>query len=672
MHFEILDIFDSYMTDATIKSWVSEVLLAAGLSRPLTYSVWEAGPDKCQAVLMTMSAKGEAGADSRGLLSTAASSQRKRATFVNSIPALGPACDLDTVFKWVKAISQSRFRPLRAAMVLCSMHAVERLLVSVAAMADRGSSANKSVYVFCGKVSQQIAMTRCRDTAPVIRQIVGEYFVRWVTVSREVLSSSVFSKKQELADSLFKLLCDEDGDVRSTVIAGLSSLYSETSFSPIKVSNVQLPMNLLLIKAHELSELLEVGNPPYLELLRGEIAALASLMATMVKSHQSVLDGLAHTDLVYQLVWDRYLPIEARIVVASIVSQNVLGSDILDSRFTDFSKGIEILMAFLAQYNPYNSGNACHGPMFESFFSGMQRGVQQGFLTASLSSLLDEKNLVRANCLMEIVETLVLVSTKAGSSLRLELDILADKIKDESDPVALLNAVLVYSQSAHFEGGDLLRMVSALEAVLSRSASTPYRTLHIAYQVWDRLARESFAVRDALDLWFNALSTHLTVSTLTSIHASEAALQRPLANLQSMARLIDFVLAGEIQSVQLVVCSLDLVFMQTLKPHAPSDAVEFQSLKEKLISALQFLHQEASRDFTTGSQQANVLKFFCQYRLAEFDDCNPRKEKGSIAVESSIANTRTRTLNEFILGELIDTGKLSEGVMGLESYTLRE
>ena len=597
------------MNPESVRFWVSEVLNSSNIPSSISNRMLEVGPEKALLELQKMNMQAPLGIDVFGLLSTSISCARKRRNFLSSLPVVNNTFDLNLLWSWIKVLSVSRYRLLRSAIVLGSLNCVDQLLGQAPRQNDISS---KTVYSFCGHVARQVVLVRSKDTFPVIRQLVAEFLIRRCLASDVAFfTSSVFGKTGEIVSIVYNLLCDEDMAVCRVVLDGLVALPS--ALLPIVLSSEHhlLVNNLLLIKCTELFELLENGNPPYLDLLRGEIVSLCKII-------------VSPNEQIFQLLFDKFLPLEARISLAKLVAQFVLSSDITQAEFTNYPIGIAMITEFVQQYKLADSEDGM--TVFESFFACMHKDQLAGYGAVSSGVVLHA------------------LSTVADDVCIDDFPSLFRQLGDDTHTISAILTFLKISPTLV----DMDVCIDFLCEYLLRCKL--YAGVYLGYQVWDRLARLNFRVKERLNGWGAQIRSDWTTN-LVQIHAMESVIECPLMENND---LIDHVLAGRVEQVHEMICALDLAFIQTLKSSC-SDLY-----KTNLHNALTFLYNETCND-----PDAKLLMFFCQYRLEE--TTQNKKDKASILVPGC-----AKTLNQYILRNIFDKHNLPENILSMESYIPRE
>ena len=651
----------------TATTWVSGILKAAGVPAETCSKLLQLTPEQAYTSLQAVNLQQGPGGDTYGLLSGSVTSVKKRRPFLNGLPLVRVGSDLEEVLKWCKSLSQSRLRPLRSAVTIASLALVEQLL-SLNKHANSVTPESKQAFIFCGKVCAHIALVRARDTCAVIRQMVGESICRWALVNPEILNSSVFSRNGDLLACLSNLIIDDETEIRAAVIKGLCAAVTKHVSFKFKFDQefVEVILTGLNVRCEEIHE--GIANASSIEYLVSEVTAHAELVAILVSNQPSLIDSFEQAnknsfDLLYQLTWDKLIPLDARRVIAGVVSSNVLGSDILKPEFSNHSRGLEMVFAFIDQYSPWeDQRDVNHQSVFESFFAGCDPHTLTAYLETAIKQLRDDGT---GDKLPQLIEMLAeIVSRNSYTNLKFDGGI--HKLLTHLNNAHILNALVIFVES---DGIDLRSawpsdetIVTAITSVVDPRTPHSYRHVYLAYRLWSLLGNHSSYLSEQLVLWGRSLDQHLTVSTLPNIHAIESAVQRPLADLAAMEQLVDFITKGEIPSVSLLACAIDLVVIQGLKPVTdPRDSELVGSLNAKLATALERLAKEAAKD---QGEDAQLIEWFCRYRLKVLTDPadTVKKERGHVVFEAN-EPWQSMTPNNYLISQIIDKEKLDRNLV---------
>ena len=644
--------FPDFATMSTTKQWVKAIIIAAGIPDGVSSAMVESDVGIAEQLLQSIDLKDPAGADVFGLISGNITAHRKRRGFVSSLPLPRFATDLDDALRWVKCLSQSRLRPLRSAVTLAGMALVEQVLKSIQASKQTSDRDTKHLIVICGKLCAVLALVRCRDTCSVIRQIVAEYVFRWAMVNPEVFTSSIFGKSGTLQNALTNLLVDDETEVRYAAIAGLREVITKHMHYKFKLN---LEFNQVVVQSF-LSRCEDVRDYP--ADFESEVHEHALLIEALLTNNTGLIDvfekaGLSLFDSVYQVLWDQQVPVAIRSTIARIVSTNVLGTDILNPQFVHHSRGVEMLIAFAKQYDPWNSVDN-QVPVFESFVSQFDPATLSSYLAACTSVV----SVIEILQVVQLIEAIAIVADRNSYVLKIDcMQSLIEKLPSES--LHAINALRLLAISV--DSDSLPRDELLLGFLRKAVASTVYTHMYLGYRAWAALAERRPKISQELVAWGSQLDAHLTFGTLTSIHALESAVHRPLPDLAAMNKLVDFIDQGHIPSMTLLVSAIDIVFIQILKPGLDLRTLELvNGLKHKLVRLLERLSAETKKDKTA---EAQLIRSFSKYRLnlLYLDDPQPPRGKDKSTVEL-VPSVRWygMSANDYVVSSLIEKERIDE------------
>lgn len=637
---------------STTKQWVKAIIIAAGISEGVGNDIAESDVDNSVQLVQSIDLKDPDGADVFGLISGNITAHRKRRGFVSSLPLLRFATDLDEALRWVKCLSHSRLRPLRSAVTLAGMALVEQVLKSIQASKQTSDGDTKHQLVICGKLCAALALVRCRDTCSVIRQIVAEYVCRWAVVNPEVLTSSVFGKSGTLQIALSNLLIDDEAEVRREAIAGLTGVITKHMHYKFKLN---LEFNQVVVQSF-LSRCEDVREDP--SDFDSEVNGHALLIEALLTNNPGLIDvfekaGLTLFDSVHQVLWDQQVPVTIRSAIARIVSTNVLGTDILHPQFLHNSRGVEMLIAFAKQYDPWNSVDN-QVPVFESFASQFDPATLSSYL-AACTSVMSGIEILQV---VQLVEAIAIVADRNSYVLKIDdMQSLMEKLP--SDNLHAINALRLLATAVD---SDSLPRDDLLLGFLGKAVASPvYTHMYLGYRAWAALAERRPKISQDLVAWGSQLDAHLTFETLTSIHALESAVHRPLADLAAMNQLVDFIDQGHIPSMSLLACAIEIVFIQILKPGLDVRTQELvNELKHKLVRLLERISAETAKD---KSADAQMIRSFSTYRLSllNSDDSQPAKGKDKSTVELVPSVLwYGMSANDYVVSSLIEKERIDE------------
>lgn len=655
---------------------------AAGLDERVV-SLMLRSPGELSRLLGSLDANQPVRSDHYGLLSISSTSLKKRRAFFSCAPYPSDFRSLLPMFDCLDPLVNCHLRPLRITSTLLLLDYVERILRSETPNQSDPSEDTKLGFAFCGAVASSVLFLRSRDTCSVLRHAVCDYMLRWCEVNLEVLSSSVFNNRNgNIIDTLSHFIQDEDYDVRSLAIAGLKRIVDNPETPSRTAQKIigqtcQVSLNSIISKCQELNELVETGNPPYIALVHSEIHSLAHFVRSMVTRIPSILDqfesaGKNNFDLIFQLIFDPLLPLNFRTCVAHIISSNVLGADIMSRSFQGIKRGIEMLVAFVYQYTPFEGLEKDYRSVFEAFFAELDPSCIADYVNECVEQL-DSKQqqppLDKVRVLVQMIEACASIIRKnnwrncqvnLGKNFHL-LSHFDDTCSSDSSIVYFMNSISLFLEVVEVKKvlsvEEQIFAIDVLAKMSDPSKDRPYQQLYLIYKVWAQMAESSDDAAIRLKQWAGSIDAHLTVGTIKNVHALESATQRDLADMSAMEKLLDFVEQGDLPSIATMCCALDLVIIQILKKPGTEQIFRLDGLRTRVKSILESLATEAS-DSDSRDQSARVIRFFCQYRLTLLNeiDVPPKlsREKGNVVLKSSVVNTLGLRLNEYIISELIE------------------
>ena len=677
---------------------VQYLLKASGLSDDDIRTLSNSTADSVFAALAGAQDDKTVRGDHYGLLSSTASALKKRRAFYSCLPVSNENEEIHAILPSLEKFTCSPFRPLRIASTLAILHYIERILRSESPIQNDPSDNTKQGFAFCAAIASRIFYPRSRDTCPVIRHGVCEFIIKWCEINSEVLTSSVFNNRSgNIIDTLLHFVQDDDSDVRELAVSGLSKILQDESLPSRTVQKIaneasQVLLNSIISKAQELNELTETGNPPYIALLHAELNSLVQLVRKIVSRNPAILDhfesaGKNHFDLLFQLTFDPNLPSHIRAGIAQIVSSHVLGADIMSRSFRDTKRAIEMLIAFIYQYTPFVGieQEVDYRAVFESFVSHVDSLGVSDYISESVEQLASGQHpLKKVRLLVQLVETcadLVKKNNYRNASINMEsmFSILNQFEESNRSVVYYLNAICLILETIDckklMSGNVIVEAIDRIQPIVDPSNNRSYQQVYLGYRIWSLLAEVNDDAAIQLKDWAIRVDQHLTVETLKNVHALESSTLRDLADLSAMEKLLDFVETGDIPSIAIMCCALDLVILQIVKKQSTEHIFRLDTLRNRVKGILQSFSDEALRS-DARDQSAQVIQFFCQYRLLLLGERTvPQKftrEKGNICVNSNLINSIGLRLNEYIIAELLENETVDPKVVELQSFLVAE
>jgi hypothetical protein len=660
---------------------VQQILKASGLPDEVIRTISNGTPETVQNGLESTDLEKSVRGDHFGLLSSSSTSLKKRRAFYSCLPFSDDYIDLHQMLPWLERLTTVHYRPLRIAATLAVLHFVERILRSDSPNLNDPSETTKLGFAFCGSVASRMLYPRTRDTCPVIRHGVCDAILKWCDINPEVLTSSVFNNRSgNMIETLGHFIQDEDSDVRELVVSGLSSLVQNETIASRTVQRItneicQLLLNSILSKAEELNELTETGNPPYIALLHAELNSSIQLVRKIVSRTPSILDvfesaGKNNFDLLFQLSFDPNLPTHIRTSIAQIVSSHILGADIKSRSFRDTRRAIEMLIAFIYQYTPFVGieTEVDYRSVFDAFCSATDSSGLADYINESVEQLVSgEHALKKVRLLVQLVETCAEI-VKKNNYKNCPINIVGmfgvlNQFEESSRSIVyFLNAIVLISQTVDVQklmsAGEIVEAVQEIVPLVDPSNNRPYQQVYLGYSIWSQLATINDDAAIRMKDWASRVDQHLTVETLKNVHALESSTMRDLADLGAMEKLLDYVETGDVPSIAIMCCAIDLVVIQILKKNSAIDEMfRLDRLRKRVQSILQSLSNDAAQS-DARDQSARVIQFFCQYRLVLLGEVRvaPKlaREKGNICINSKIVKTIGLRLNEYIIADLLE------------------
>jgi hypothetical protein len=549
------------------------------------------------------------GDDMHGILTCTTQALKRRKGFLNALPRLVDYSELDELVKHLKSLASSRYRPLRSASTLASLSLLDQLLRS----RDPGPVDPKKVLSVCVKLSVGIVIPRSRDTFTVIRHMVAEWMGRLGCSRSEFLTSSVFGRTGAIMTCISDLLIDDEPEVRSTMIASLSDILEKRVSVSFSDELYRLILRSFLVRCEDVRD----G-----ESKESELEAHSNLISLIPSKY---IDPFDDYDYMLQTMWDSLLPVSVRSNLARLVSRNVFGRDIYDSTFCNFSRGTEMILAFVDQYKPPGADN--HVPVFKAFFHRMDQTSIQGFLIAACEA--------NQGPLVESIASTALEQRYMG--LKIPPTVPSDI--HASNGLFMLGKV----------GADFSYIRTDLRKRLVISSSEPsYMHKYLTYSLWRLVGMEDPEFHDLLRTHSQTLQSE---HNIPSLHALESVIDESVVDIDDAEKLLDFVAHGEVDSVASLICALDLVLMVALR-----DTTERHSnLKNKLGDIMRKILKETQAD--SGSDAQSIC-FYCKYRLPTLEDGGSTKgpaKSNRIAFDCKSGPLEHMSSNSFVIASLLDS-----------------
>ena len=608
-------------------AWLRAVIEVAGLSRDQAASLVAQGQTGREQLTNSLNYNEPCGDDSYGLMSTTSVSTRRRRAFLVSLPKVTDLSQLDNIFTWLKVLTVSRYRPIRSAGTSSALYLVEDLLKrSVQGKFD--SIESKEVLTFCGKISSNVALHRCRDTSPAVRHAVADGIGRWILVKPEVLSSSVFSRGNAFVSCVCDLLIDDESDVRLEMISALNDVLklSGEVTSAFQPHQVRLIVRAFLVRCSDYRD----GEADSNELL-----AHAHLVQHFADGKQ--LDSIDEFDLIFQILWDDILPESIRSVIAAIASRHVFGKDIFNAAFSDFSRGVDMILAFVDQYKPTEYHECNHIPAFKAFSYILDQTALQGFIAALCDKL--DQSIANSSQFIEAIASVA--CDKYFSGLVVEPSL----VRRASQDVGILNSLVLLTKancSLSNIRDELLQFVPSFPKAPS------YMHKYLGYKLWSLLASQDTEFWDLLRLHAESMKTGVPGADLTTLHALESIHEQPILTNEDAEKLLAMVSRGEVESVSHLICALDLAFIHVLKGSPSANS----TLKMELVETLTKIRAETQVD--EGSD-AQTIASFCAYRLGSLGEPLKVTKKGTVDIESMCNVREGLSAASTIIGTMIDS-----------------
>jgi hypothetical protein len=484
------------------------------------------------------------------------------------------------------------------------------------------------VLSFCGKISSNVALNRCRDTSPAIRHAVADGIGRWILVKPEVLTSSVFSRGNAFLTCVCDLLIDDQADVRTAMILALKDAFelSGDHTSAFQPNQIRLIVRAFMVRCSDYRE-----N----EADASELHSHAILLQHFANAKH--LDSVEEFDVIFQILWDDILPVPVRSVIAAIVSRHVFGKDIFNPAFCDFSRGVDMLLAFVDQYKPTDYQECNQIPAIKAFFFSLDQTSLQGYLSAACGKL-DQAN-PHTSQLVEAVASVA--SEKYHSGLVVDPSIIRHTIQD----VRVLNSLVLLVQA----NCSLANVRDELIQVIPSFPKCPsYMHKYLGYKLWSLLASQDTEFSDMLRSHTSTMKADISGGNLSTLHALESIREQSILTINEVNQLLAIVSCGEVESVSHLICALDLAFMRVLKNCGAEDS----NLKPKLVDILTKIKSDTEAD--EGSD-AQTIASFCSYRLGSLGEPSKIPKKGTVDIES-VCNVREGlSAASTIIGSMIDS-----------------
>ena len=577
-----------------VEDIISSLLSAGGVPDSIVGRILIESPDNGLREIAALDVNEPCENDVYGLISSNVQSTTKRRRLTSSFPPLELDMLSDSFFAWLKTLSECRCRPVRSAASLASFFVVEQVIKKFKVVTGPAE-------IFCGKVCREILIPRCRDTCDVIRQMGAEYIGRWYRL-RPV--------KEALSEAISDLMFDDESSVRVEMIKALKT---QDQFK------VDPDLGRVLIKAF-LVRCEEVHEDHQPSARRKEIVLHAELLKQVFFRAQSnlLIDSLdQEVEFLYQVLWDRQVPLEARTSIAEIVSKHVMGEDILCSRNTSIEedKVYDIIEAFINEYNPW-SGNDLrrfhHVGVWEAFISSYHFNYRKDETPHNLQSFM-RLAVCRINIdLIEVISRQVELHRLTSFTFLGAENIFRDQrlLFD----IRLIDSVHRLAKSTTpscFLNISPELIANSLSALVT-SSKCSYSLKYLAYRLWDTLAASNHAL---------ALATIICdEKNLENVHAFEAAVPRLVVDLPHVRDLLHFINSGlnEMISLPTLVCALDIALMRflTLQHKQQVPACSVLQLKAELESTFQ------SVILRGGDSRFKLLSSFCKYRLKALENPN--------------------------------------------------
>ena len=610
---------------ALIESWLSTILEASGVPLSIVAEITARGSSSLEAVLGNLDQNGPCGSDPSGFLSVSGISNRRRKVYTNTLPRINVDGDHDRLLSWLKAFTSSRYRPLRSAATIASMHLVEDLLKRLV-VNDVSPNESKQILVFCGKVSSHICLVRSRDTFPVIRQIVAEYICRWCEVRREVLTSSVFSRGGALLECVGDLVIDDEPEVRKEMLRGLTDVFSRSKPSMIPHDFVRLVVRSFLVRCNDYRAQQATGF---------ELRSHAELLLTLAAVSTEALDSVNEFENVYQTLWDRRIPVVARCVVSKLVSRHVFGKDIFADNFCDFKRGGEMILAFIDQFRPDIDDSY---PVIESFLFELDQASLQGYLCST-----------RDGKFLYAISAIAIQNGYFGLTIDDPLLIAAA----EGD-VNVLSSLINFIKVGAILSSSVIETIRLLIPKIVKAESSSYLERYLGFKLWSALSQLDIQLGQSLEL----LDIETTSpNDLLTLHALESVVKRPPIDETGIDRLFDFIEHGQVNSVSTLVCAIDLLFIQTLKHGQYSDLVT-----EKLLQMMRRIREETRKD---SGKDSVVIDFYCRYKLGGLEQVQLKPRKGYVDLKAGEGCLEGLSTSSLILAGVLGSGSVFEELVPL-------
>jgi hypothetical protein len=637
---------------SNIKQWVRTVISNAGIPVDIASQLVESEPENALKSLHSLRESTINRNDDFGLLSSGGVAMRKRKGIQSVLPTLRYSTDLAQVFIWIKVLSQSRIRCLRSSVTLSSMYLVEQVLMLITTL--NGASGDiKPLINFCSKIASTVVLVRCRDTCPIVRGIVAEYICRWASIHPDVFHSSVFGKSFAIQSCMSNLLIDDSAEVRRILIENIVKVVNKHMLNRFKWSQdfIEIVLQSFVSRCED------VHDDTSLEI---EVHEHADLIEVLIRNGPHLIDQTQQGkeylwDHLYQLLWDGSIPLPVRKTISAIVSKHVLAEDILNSQTAEWDKGIRMIQAFTEQYNPYpDKQDVDNFFVFDSFFSSLDQVTLSGYLGCAMFELAKEAGSLKSTIIESIAS---IIERNSFTALVPSCEPLFANLLD----LNILNALILMIDSVAdscIPADDTLLFY--FENALNEIRS--YSHFYLLFKLWSKLGFIRHSLDDSLQTYGNNICSRLTTETLMQIHALESAVRRPIADLGTMDKLVDFISAGELPTIELITCAIDLVLIQTLKEvHNERDRALVDELKRKLSCVVRSLLNEGERDC---SVEGLRLATFCKYRTKLLCEMPSKKDRGFYVAEKSTSQKLLRP-NGFILTSFFEKQPMDHNLVSL-------
>ena len=622
---------------------ISSLLIAGGVPDSIVGRILIESPENGLREITALDVNEPFENDVYGLISSNVQSTTKRRRLTASFPPIELDMLSDSFFVWLKTLSECRCRPVRSAASLASFFVVEQVIKKFKVVAGPAE-------IFCGKVCREILIPRCRDTCSVIRQMGAEYIGRWYRL-RPV--------KEALSKTVTDLMVDDESNVRVEMIKALKT---QDDFK------VAPELGRVLIKAFlvRCEELHQDHQPPA---RMKEIILHAELLKQVFFRPQSnlLIDSLdQEVEFLYQVLWDRQVPLEARTSLAEIVSKHVMGEDILCSgnTSTEEDKVYAIIEAFINEYNPWSEidhRRFHHVGVWEAFISSYHYNYRKDETPHNLQSFM-RLAVSRINIdLIEVISRQVELHRLTSFTFLGAENIFRDQrlLYD----IRLIDSVHRLAKSTThscFLNISPEIIANALSALVT-SSKCSYSLKYLAFRLWDTLAASNHALALALSQWTIICDD----KNLENVHAFEAAVPpRPVVDHSHVHDLLRYINSGlnEMISLPALVCALDLAVMRflTLQHNPQIPACSVPQLKVELESTLQSIILRG------GDSRFKLFSSFCKYRLKALETPNitlENKHKRIVEIRDTRHMWEGVPASTYIISSLIEQESIEASIL---------